>query len=371
MSLSAEDSLRLNVMLANKPQAIRVDESRMQVWSLGEKGEARVDLCPNCRDEQYIKQVRELLSGHVLGSPGGYPVYIKRWTRMGQMKDDSLEHLLLLGEPEAVVAAVHAAGLTDELARRAWWIMEDAENARQMLSKECVVCGDMGPVLANWLIEFLPFETEADKMMESVRLVLQGNLVSPAQMEELWKKARRKPAFYVGFLASAPDQLPVQKTAHGLFEQCQSDLVRLADEGNGLAAVVQRVLSPAGQSWVDTLLAVLEKPANQDVVNTVLDVAADYFAAVRPEGVPDQTFEELQGEAQQWLDHPDDELVAVLASCSGLSNVVKSMRILSGLSYGVVRPVFKDSTAIGSLMRKKLAPVFDPLKLELKILRGQ
>jgi hypothetical protein len=52
---------------------------------------------------------------------------------MGQMRDESLEQLLMLGEPEAVVAAVGSPGLTEELARRAWWAMEDAENARRML----------------------------------------------------------------------------------------------------------------------------------------------------------------------------------------------------------------------------------------------
>ena len=133
MSLSPEDALRLNVLLANKPQAIRINESSMVVSGLTADGEARVELRPNCRDDQYIRKVKELISGHVLGSPGGYPVYLQRWTRMGQMKDDSLEQLLMLGEPEAVVAAVCAPGLTDELARRAWWAMEDADNARHML----------------------------------------------------------------------------------------------------------------------------------------------------------------------------------------------------------------------------------------------
>ena len=53
-------------------------------------------------------------------------MYLQRWTRMGQMRDESLEQLLLLGEPEAVVAVVCAPGLTDELARRAWWAMGNA-----------------------------------------------------------------------------------------------------------------------------------------------------------------------------------------------------------------------------------------------------
>jgi hypothetical protein len=46
------------------------------------------------------------------------------------------------------------------------------------------------------------------------------------------------------------------------------------------------------------------------------------------------------------------------------------MRILSGLGYGVVRPVLRDTTAIGSLMRRKLEPVIGPLAGYLKGLRG-
>jgi hypothetical protein len=119
MDLSNEDSLRLNVLLHQDVEAIRIDDSKMIVYGLAPRGEAQVPLNPNCRDEQYIKKVKELISSHVLGSPGGYPIFLRRWTRMGQAKDDSLERLLKLGEPEAVVAVVHAAGLTDELARRA------------------------------------------------------------------------------------------------------------------------------------------------------------------------------------------------------------------------------------------------------------
>ncbi|RKZ63491.1 MAG: sulfur reduction protein DsrS, partial [Candidatus Parabeggiatoa sp. nov. 3] len=90
MPLSNEDNLRLNVLLANKVQAIRIDESKMIVYGLSERGEAKIQLHPNCRDEQYLRWVRELISGYILGSPGGYPVYLKRWARMGQTKDDSL-----------------------------------------------------------------------------------------------------------------------------------------------------------------------------------------------------------------------------------------------------------------------------------------
>ena len=135
MALSAEDNLRLNVLLAQELHAVRIDESKMIVFALTAKGEAKIPLNAIGKDEAYIKEVKSLFSTHVMGSPGGYPVYLKRWTRMGQAKADSLSYLLLLGEPEAVVAAVHASGLTDELAARAWWAMPTSENARRMLEK--------------------------------------------------------------------------------------------------------------------------------------------------------------------------------------------------------------------------------------------
>ena len=93
MELSPEDSLRLNVLLTQGLQAVRIDESRMIVYALTERGEAKVPLNPNCRDEQYLRNVKSLLSSHSIGSPGGYPVYLKRWTRMGQAKDESLDFL--------------------------------------------------------------------------------------------------------------------------------------------------------------------------------------------------------------------------------------------------------------------------------------
>jgi hypothetical protein len=111
MELSSEDSLRLNVLLANA-KAIRIDENSLSVYGLSEQGEAKIKLNPNCRTDRYLRYVRELLSSAVLGSPGGYPVYLKRWTRMGQLSHGRLDDLLLLGEPEAVVAVACSPNLT-------------------------------------------------------------------------------------------------------------------------------------------------------------------------------------------------------------------------------------------------------------------
>jgi len=368
MELSSQDALRLNVLLANRPQAIRINESTMTVFGLSDKGEAQIQLNPTGRHEQYLKRVKEMLSGHVLGSPGGYPVYLQRWTRMGQMRDDSLEQLLLLGEPEAVVATVCAQGLTDELARRAWWAMEDATNARHMLGKRAVVEGEMGPVLAAYLVEHLPFEPEPEQQIETVRLVLQPGLLSEDQVEGLWRKAQRKPAYYVGFLAARPDGLPEPARAHPLHGEIGGALEQMAAEGGALAGLLGRTLAAPGQAFIETVFKVFDKPSNQEVVNLTLDLIADYFAAARPEGRADATIGDLAEEAGRWL--AGSASAQALTELPGVdAGQIRALRLLSGLSYGVVRPVFRDSTAIGSLMRRKLQPVLTPLLDELARLR--
>ncbi|HDK37638.1 MAG TPA: sulfur reduction protein DsrS [Thiolapillus brandeum] len=368
MELSPEDSLRLNVMLANKPQAIRINESRMVVYALSEKGEMEILLNPTCRDEQYLKQIREMLSMHVLGSPSGYPKHI--WSRMGHLSNGNLEDLLLLGEPEAVVAVAYSSELTDELAYKVWWALEDAENARQMLRMPAIVNGKMGPKLAAYLVEFLPFETEAEKIMDTVRLVLQSGLLDDAVVQDLWKRGRRKNAFYVGFLATLPDALPGNASANNLLQPLAVDLQQMAVGCNKLAGLLERVLSASGQTWLATLKQVLEKPGNQDVVNWSLDVAADYFSAARPQGKVDATIEELDAEARAWVEEPGNVLVQqILDLDPQLDGKLHALRVLSGSGYGIVRPVFGKTDAIGTLMRRKLQPVLEPYLEYVKLLQ--
>jgi hypothetical protein len=373
MELSSEDALRLNVLLAGKPQAIRIDESSNTVHALSEQGEATVRLHPVGRSDQYLKRVRELLSGHVLGSPGGYPVYLQRWTRMGQMRDGSLEQLLLLAEPEAVVAAVCAPGITDELARRAWWAMPEAENARRMLSRQAVVDGRMGPILAEFLVEYLPFESEPEVQIDTVRLILQPGLISDDVRAGLWKKAARKNAYYVGFLAAVPDALPGESVPHPLFAQCRGRLTPLAREGNNAARLILKVFSGPGQVFLATVRKVLERPATQDVVTITLDLLGRYFHELRPEGDPDVDMAALQADAQVFVGEPaaPAEVMSCMRQVAGLGKQLRAMRVLSGMGYGVVRPVFRDTTAIGSLMRRKLEPVITPVLRELATLLGE
>ncbi len=364
MELSAEDSLRMNVLLTQQLQAIRIDESKMIVYGLSERGEAKVVLNPNCRDEQYIKLVKEFISTQVLGSPGGYPIYLRRWTRMGQAKHDSLERLLQLGETEAVIAVVHAKSLTDELARRAWWVMQTSANARCMLERDLVANGAMGKVLAEFLVEFLPFEEDPKAMLDSVRLVLKPNLISEETKQSLWKRGQRKNAFLAGFMRALPDNLPIQVAAHPAY----TDYARLLAgmDSNPVAKQLLRCLSPQGQAFFKTAQTVLKKPGNQDVAIELLIAIASYFSTIKPaDFVPSNEFETLPVKAKEYIavakcDYTKDinEIITVLPEAK---NLVESMLVLAQLDTHLVNPIFARTDSMGTVMRKKLAPVFDPI----------
>lgn len=373
MDLTPEDALRINVLLAGSLKAVRIDESRMVLHALSEKGEAKIELNPNCRDESYLRRVREILSSHVLGSPGGYPVYLKRWTRMGQARDGILESLLLLGEPEAVVAVVNAAGITDELASRAWWASQTSENARCMLRQQAVVDGCMGPVLAEFLVEFLPFEEEARCQISSVQLVLQGKLIDSDQRMKLWERGRHRNAFYVGFLQTVPDELPGDRAANPAWAGTAECLAGLLAEDNPFAAQLCRLLSPAGQNYLATVEVVLKKPSNQDVMVELMRALAGHAAALPLERPRLETTQQIGFQVEALLEAAArgqlPELAAVLQAMPEAVHHIRAMLFLALLNEPVLDPVLSRTDAIGSVMRKKLRPVTDPIQEQIDILK--
>ena len=334
MALAAEDELRLNVLMTQAVQAVRIDESRLVLHALTASGEARVALHPDTRPDRYLRQVREFLSGVVLGSPGGYPLYIRRWTRMGQMRDDSLEPLLRLGEPEAIVAVVHAQGLTPELARRAWWAMPVSENARRMLEKPVVAGSELGPVLAAHLVEHLAFEEAPGVQMETVRLVLQPGLIGVAERARLWEVARKKTACRMGFMQAVPDELPETAAAHPGYAS-------LPPAGGSVAAeALSRALSAPGQAWLASALEVLARPGHPDVAVALFEALGAYFRGAGS------------------LSEAPGIVPAHAAACCELARCGEAL----------LTPTLAQSNAEGTLLGRKLAPVTAPVEQALRAL---
>jgi hypothetical protein len=361
--LSPEDSLRLNVLLKQDLQALRIDEGKMTVYALTGRGEARIPLNPNCPEDTYLRRVRETISSNVLGVPHGYPAYLKRWTRMGHARTESLGSLLKLGESEALAAVVHASGLTDELADRAWWLLQSPEHARAMLKREVVARGRMGRILADFLVEFLPYEENHAHMVESVRLVLQPGLIDDSVREDLWKKGQRRTAYRVGFLKTSPDTLPEPKAPHPRLDELSAPLAALAVRGNPYATQLLRLLQPPGQAYLDTVRHALTKCTDQGVVVHLFEALESYFEDVRPHARGHRRMDALLHEAAGLDGCPDDpdrqrqvrELLEHLPD--RYHPLVESLLVFGLLGEPLLAPIFGNTDAVGSGLRQALEPV--------------
>jgi hypothetical protein len=339
VDLASEDALRLAVLMAGEVHAVRIDEGRMELLALTPRGEARVALHANCRAESYLTRVRETLGGHALGSPGGYPVHLRRWTRMGQTSPRNLEAMLKLGEAEAVMAVAHAPGLSDELAKRAWWALPTAEMARVMLGHPAVCAGTMGPVLVRYLVEYLPFEADPVAAMNLVRAVLASGLADEATCTSLWQKGRRRPHYLIGFLESRAEALPTDLTARPLPEW----VVTTGEDA--WALLLARCRSATGQAWLQAAEAALDKPPGHEAVYLLLDLIGGYFGSVR--------------------EAPGREAL------TGLEAEAEALAALSQVSSRDGEELLVRTTAVGPLLRRKIDPLVAPLLGHLRVLQGR
>jgi hypothetical protein len=354
-ALSPEDTFRLQVLLAQNLKAVRLEESEAHpvLRALTDQGEASIPLTPNCRLDQYLRRIRELLSGHALGSPGGYPVFLSRWTRHGQMEGQNIGRLLLTGEPEAVVAVVHSPGLNDELARYAWWAMPSIENARLMLSREKVAQGAMGPVLADFLVEHLPFlQDEHLDIMDTVMVLLYSGALSQANREAIWRRGKRVNTHYVAFLEVAgwdqPQDLPLPLPTRADLDALKVDLAPLLEAGDRAASALLRAAASQGQTFLAAAEAILERPETQDVVNHTLNAIGRYFSAGGETALVEATTDVCQARAP----------------------LLESAARLATTSDALVTPTFARTSAIGSLMRQKIEPVVAALLADIRLLLG-
>lgn len=350
MELSSADSLRLNVLLRQPLKAIRINEQKMEIIALTDQGESKMVLTPTVQDENYLRMVRQQISSYVLGSPGGYPVYIKRWTRMGQNQSTSADKLLLLGEPEAVTAAVYAPDITAELAELAWWCEQSSEHARELLKKNNIRKHPLGKTLAQHILEFLPFETEGDHIMQSVALILQGDLLDTQAREKLWKQAQRKNAYRAGFLLADAKKHPQPRNQHIHFAQVD----QFSHPDLGLA------LSATGQTFLYFWDQACDKLVDQEVVIALFNRLGQYLNPAEYQLTQFREWHELEAYSQA---HFNKQALA-----TDLKHLGQASFKLGQVNETLLNPIFAGSDASGSVMRKQLKPVLTPIREQIQLL---
>lgn len=368
--LSPEDALRLQVMLENA-QAIRIDEGRMTVYGLTPEREMSAELNPICHPDRYVERVRQMLSTQILGAPGGYPVFIQRWTRTGDITAAHLDRLLMLGDPEAALAVARAPDLTAELAARVWWAAPTAEIGRALLAKREVVESPVGREIAEYLLELLPFETEHLYMLQTLQRLLQPGLIPDERRERLWRGGRARSTYLVGFMDASPNDLPDPLPARPDLAEHAPVLAALAEAGNPYARLLRHLLDSPGQSFLAAAEEAMRRPPDQEVVGAWLNAVGRYFAPVRVYTEQRQEVEPIREEVAALCENGDAALRAVLEAVPGLHDEIRAMLVLAHIDDAVATPVFARTDAVGSVMRKQIGPVLQPVLEQIATLRGR
>jgi hypothetical protein len=291
---------------------------------------------------------------------------------MGQINNAPLEKLLLLGEPEAVLAIASSSYLTEEIAQLAWWASPTAEIARQMLLNKSIAQSEIGKVLADYLLEFLPFETEPQDMLNTVRLLLQPGLTSPEARGKIWSSGKRRKAYRIGFLEMMADDIPQPLPASPDFDLYKNTLVPLAESGNAIAGMLLKVFSSSGQTFLVAFSDILVRPSNQDEVSAVLNAVGQYFCTIRTINAEVRDIDWLAGQVDLLCDHTRNGLDGVNEILSELPKLlpeIKAILFLAHVSENLVTPVFALTDAVGTVMRKKIEPITKLLLEQVTVLR--
>ncbi|RKZ55763.1 MAG: hypothetical protein DRQ44_17435, partial [Gammaproteobacteria bacterium] len=107
---------------------------------------------------------------------------------------------------------------------------------------------------------------------------------------------------------------------------------------------------------------------------SLLEAVARYFEIILPQQFTEDDIEVICTEADSLCCSNNKAIRDVLSLLDGATvNAEKylcAMTVLACLSVKLVNPIFARSDAIGTVMRKKIKPVTDPVFEQLKILRS-
>ncbi len=345
--ISPEDSLRLNSLLS-LCLAIRIDEYKMCIVGLDKnQKERRMQLNPSGDDYQYLTSVRSFLTTRVLGGMGGYPAYLKRWSRMGGLSLKNLQSLLKLGDTNAIVAIANTTNLPANILPQVWWCAtntdQQAEIGRYLLTKKEVLSHPIKNEISKYLLEFLPFlTTDISALMDTLYLLLHPGLISDEAIQRLWQQGQRKPYILVPFLERYPDKLPTT-----------NNKVKPINNIVGL----EKMTSEQGQLFLQTCQLILKKINHEDVLYRSLDVLGNYCAHKTIKPAPTITKLLTQVSSALKTINPTKDY-----------NKIKAQFLLAGVSEKLVISEIATHALSGSTIRKKLSPILTPIQEALTTL---
>ena len=137
---------------------------------------------------------------------------------------------------------------------------------------------------------------------------------------------------------------------------------------------MRRILSAQGQTFFHFYDEVLRYPADKDVVIVLLEAISAYFAELRPlHACAGETVEDIVANVALFISGQTNGsfLNQLLQEIPQLDKEVSAILALSCIDANIATPIMSQTTASGTLMRKKLEPVSMPILQLISVLTGK
>jgi hypothetical protein len=118
----------------------------------------------------------------------------------------------------------------------------------------------------------------------------------------------------------------------------------------------------------------LRYPADKDVVLVLLDALDSYFSKLRTQhACSGETVVGVVKSVENFIDGepPTSAIKQLLQAVPELSHEISAMLALSCIDVDIATPIMSQTTASGTLMRKKLEPVSMPVLQLIAVLTGK
>lgn len=218
----------------------------------------------------------------------------------------------------------------------------------------------MGTELAHFLVEFLPFEESSRAMMSSVQLILQAELISTKTRADIWQRAKRRNAFYLGFIRQGTQALPAEQPCHPEYELCQQ---LLAQQDDPCLQILHTMFSSAGQTLLEIIGIVLRKPNDQDVAVELFNSIGDTFNSELALPRHWRSIEELIECVEKTIQA--ERFSSIIRQWPPAYAYIYAILYLAMLSETLLDPIFGVTDSIGSVMRKRIKHLTDPILEQL------
>jgi hypothetical protein len=329
--LAKQDEFKLSILLKTA-RAIRIDNYKLEIIGLVGESEKIIKLSPEIDSDLYIKEVQKFLTEKVLGVVGGYPAYLQRWSKMGQVDSSNLANLLKIGEIGATIAVANSKYLTVDLLPLVWWSATNtdsqAEIGRYLLMRDDFLVSDTAKEIAKFLLEFLPFSENPLDLLNTTNLILQENLISAKQKLKLWKMGARKSYILVSFLARQKGNLPSDNLPFLTFDN--PELAVASGEQN--------------QIFIRTCKHILNKINEEHTLYKTLEVIHQHFS-----------------HPNILRTHTIDDINLQLDNLQITDRKLRARMFLAGVNENLVISEISAHNLSGSTIRKKLSSILSPI----------